>query len=329
MKRTLLSIVLLALTATSLSACAGGSAKDVTLVAHDSFVMSKTLIADFEKSSGYKLHIIRAGDVGALTNKLVLTKTDPIGDAVYGIDNTFASVATDNQIVDGAFVPIDFADVCLNYDVKWFASHGIAAPTSWRDVVKPAYRGLTVIENPNTSSTGLAFLAATYGGFKDKPGQVIPGASAWWLSLRNNKVKVDAGWEEAYYTDFSGSSGQGNYPIVLSYSSSPADEIATDGTTRTRALLDGCYRQTEYFGVLNGASNKPGALALEKFFLTHEFQTELPSAMYVYPIDSTVALPAAWQRFAPKATTLLGGELNVSKLRQKWLTYYNFTFDGN
>jgi len=328
MKKTLAAILSLAAIAIALTGCSATSSKDVTLVAHDSFVISKNLIAEFEKSSGYKLHIIRAGDVGALTNKLVLTKSDPIGDAVYGIDNTFASVATGNKIIDGGFVPVDFADVCFNYDARWFAKHGIKAPTSWRDVVKPSYRGLTVIENPNTSSTGLAFLAATYGAFKDKPGQVVPGAAAWWLTLRQNQVKVDDGWETAYYTDFSGSSSAGNYPIVLSYSSSPADEVAADGTSRTKALLDGCYRQTEYIGVLNGATNKQGALALQKFFLSNAFQAELPSAMYVYPIDKTVALPASWQKFAPPAKNLLGASLNVAKLRQRWLTYYNFTFNS-
>lgn len=292
----------------------------LTLVAHDSFAMSDELIAEFESDSGFDLEVIKAGDAGAMTNKLVLTKDDPIGDVVFGIDNTFASVATENKVIDGSLEAIDFADVCFNFDKTWFSKNETVPPTSIFDLTKPAYRGLTVVTNPNTSSPGLALLAATVALFGED------GFEPFWQAMQNNDVKVAAGWEDAYFTDFSGSSGKGDYPIVLSYSSSPAFEIRENGESQTQAILDGCFRQTEYAAALANGKNPTGAAALIKFMKGKSFQTALPDAMYVYPIDRTIELPSAWAQWAPAAEKSLGSELDIASNRKDWLKKWSAIF---
>lgn len=292
----------------------------VTLIAHDSFAMSKELIAAFETESHYELEIIKSGDAGAMTNKLVLTKDQPLGDVVFGIDNTYASVATGNGVIDGELTAIDFGDVCLNYDKTWFATNETAPPTKLADLTKPAYRGLTVLTNPASSSPGLAFLTAAVATFGDAGyGQFLQG-------LKNNDVKIAAGWEDAYFTDFSGSSGKGDYPIVLSYSTSPAFEIREDGQSQTASVLDGCFRQTEYAGVLKGTDNPAGAKALIEFLLADQFQQTLPDAMYVYPINTSIALPDAWTEWAPVATNPVGADLDIAANREKWLSTWSEIF---
>lgn len=325
MKRILV-LALTLLTVVGFSGCAP-SAKNLTLIAHDSFVMSDDLIASFEESFKAKLTIVRAGDAGAMTNKLVLTKDAPLADVVFGVDNTFAPVATKNNLIDGELTPIDFADVCFNYDLKFFKSHNLDIPDSWRDLTKRQYRGLTVIENPNTSSTGLAFLVSTYAGFPPMTAGVMTPTVNWWLALRDNDVKVAGSWEDAYYTDFSGSSGKGKYPIVLSYSSSPADEVDENGNSKTKALAKDCFRQTEYAGVLKNASNPQAARDLIQFMLGKDFQSQLPGAMYVYPIDKSIALPPRWSSFAPAASSTIGSDLDIDANREKWLADYNWVFD--
>lgn len=318
---TLLSVV-------SVSSCSTVTMpKTVTLIAHDSFVMSDDLVGSFEETFKYKLKIVRAGDAGAMTNKLVLTKDEPLADIVFGIDNTFAPVATKNNIIDGELTPIDFADVCFNIDLEYFRENKLAIPASWRDLTKRQYRGLTVIENPNTSSTGLAFLASTYAGFPPMTAGAIPPTVNWWLALRDNDVKVAASWEDAYYSDFSGSSGKGKYPIVLSYSSSPADEVDEQGKPKTKALLTDCYRQTEYAGVLKNAVNPQAARDLIEFMRGMYFQQSLPGAMYVYPVLEGIELSPAWKERAPKATSTIGEELDVDANREKWLEDFNWVFD--
>jgi thiamine transport system substrate-binding protein len=293
----------------------------VVLVAHDSFAISDESIAEFQELSGFKLEIIRAGDAGSLTNRLVLTKASPIADVVFGIDNTFRGIADVNQIIDGDLVEVDFGDVCFNYDRLWFEERGITPPASWRDLANPEFENLTVVTNPLSSSPGLAFLASTVAAFGES------GFEGFWESLRDNGVKVASGWEEAYFTYFSGSSGQGEYPIVLSYSSSPAAEIRDNGESQTAALLDECFRQTEYVGTLAGAKNPAGAKALIDFLLSESFQSTMPGLMYVYPVNPDAEIPAEWSKFGPAARSTIGEELDIEANRETWQTKWSSLFE--
>ena len=293
----------------------------VTLVAHDSFAISDESITEFENQSGYKLEILRAGDTGSLTNRLVLTKDAPIGDVVFGIDNTFRGLADENNLIDGALEEVAFSDVCFNYDRVWFETNDLTPPSNWRDLVSPAYKGLTVVSNPLTSSPGLAFLATTVAAFGDS------GFESFWEKLNDNQVKVAAGWEEAYFTDFSGSSGLGSYPIVLSYSSSPAAEIRDDGKSQTVALLDECFRQTEFVGVLQGAKNAAGAKKLVDYLLAEAFQSTMPGLMYVYPLNSEASVPTEWAEFGPAANSTIGEDLDISANRASWQDKWSAIFE--
>ena len=314
---------MLALSSLLLAGCAPAdqAATKVTLVAHDSFAISDESIAEFQEESGFELEIIRAGDAGSLTNRLVLTKDSPIADVVFGIDNTFMGVAEQNSIIEGQLVPVDYADVCFNYDRVWFEERGITPPGSWRDLAKPAYNSLTVVTNPLSSSPGLAFLATTVAAFGE------PGFEQYWRELRDNSVRVASGWEEAYFTEFSGSSGNGQYPIVLSYSSSPAAEIREDGKSQTVSLLDECFRQTEYIGELAGAANPDGAKALIEFLLSESFQNTMPGLMYVYPVNESASIPDEWAEFGPAANSTIGEKLNISTHREKWQTKWSEIFE--
>jgi thiamine transport system substrate-binding protein len=286
----------------------------VVLVTHESFVLPKALQKKFEKESGYDLVVRASGDAGALTNKLVLTKDDPLGDVSFGVDNTFASRALDEGVFssyaaklpagaeqyalpgddDHDLTPVDNASVCVNVDDTWFAQHHVAPPTSFDDLLEPAYRDLFVTPGAATSSPGMAFLLATIAKYGD-------GWKDYWQRLVANGAKLDAGWSDAYETDFTQGGGKGDRPIVLSYDSSPAFTVA-DGKSTTSALLDTCFRQVEYAGVLHGAKNVAGAKALVDFLLTPEVQAALPDSMYVFPVDSSVELPADWASYAKKPT---------------------------
>ena len=293
----------------------------VTLVAHDSFAISGASIADFEQKSGFRLEILRAGDAGSVTNRLVLTKESPIGDVVFGIDNTFRGVADENGLIVGSLQEVTYSDVCFNYDRLWFESNGVTPPLSWRELVLPEYEGLTVVSNPLTSSPGLAFLSSSVAAFGEK------GFENFWRQLKDNRVKVTAGWEEAYFTEFSGSSGAGSYAIVLSYSSSPAAEIREDGKSQTVALLEECFRQVEYVGVLAGAKNPKGAQALVDFLLAEPFQSTMPGLMYVYPVNPDAIVPAELAEFGPAATSTIGEDLDIAANRSSWQDKWSAIFD--
>jgi thiamine transport system substrate-binding protein len=300
--------------------------------------MSKELQKQFEDESGYDLVIKASGDAGALTNKLVLTKDDPTGDAVFGIDNTFGSRAVDEGVLapyaatlpDGAeayelagdtdhdLTPVDTGNVCVNVDDTWFADKGIPEPQTLDDLVEPAYRDMFVTPGATTSSPGLAFLLATVAEYGED------GWQDYWSQLMANGAKLTQGWSDAYEVDFTQGGGSGDRPIVLSYDSSPAFTLDDAGGTTTSALLDTCFRQTEYAGVLAGAANPDGAEALVDFMLTRAFQEALPDAMYVFPVDANAQLPTAWADFAVRPTEPWSVDPDeIAANRDAWLTEWS------
>lgn len=315
----------------------------VVLVTHDSFAVDPHVLAAFEAASGLKVKQVAPGDGGALVNQLILTKDAPLGDAVFGIDNSFASRAIDAGVLapytpphlpaaaaqyragsSGSLTPIDVGDVCVNVDHAWFAAKGVAEPVTLDDLAKPAYRNLLVVENPATSSTGMAFLLATVGKF---------GTGGWqpyWAALKANGVKVTQGWDDAYSVDFSGSTGKGPRPLVVSYASSPPSEVPRGATTApTGALLGTCFRQVEYAGVIHGAANPAGARLLVDWLLSKSFQAGIPGEMYMYPVDPSVALPATWKTFAPLAPHPFSVPADqISAHRDAWIRTWTDTVIG-
>ncbi|QQM67450.1 thiamine ABC transporter substrate-binding protein [Actinomyces weissii] len=313
---------------------AGDAGKKVTVLTHDSFNVPDELKEAFEKGTGYTLEIIPSGDTGELTNKLVLTKDAPLGDAVFGIDNTFASRALSEQVldtttsvtlpdgadqylVDGsqALVPIDFGEVCVNIDTKWFADKGLTPPATFEDLTRPEYKDLFVAINPSTSSTGLAFLVATVGHFGED------GFAQYWKDLKANGTKIVEGWTAAYETDFSAGEGQGAYPIVVSYASSPAATVSDDGTTSsTAALLATSTRQVEYAGVLAGAANPEGGKAFIEWMLSKDVQTSIPDNMYMYPVNPEATLSEKITKFGKTSDApVVVSAADISAKRENWL----------
>ncbi|AEE44479.1 thiamine ABC transporter substrate-binding protein [Cellulomonas fimi] len=311
----------------------------VTLVTHDSFGLSDGLIETFEQQTGMTVEIVQPGDAGALVNQLVLTKDAPLGDLVFGIDNTFASRAVEEGVVESftpdvpaaedaaqyavegsdALTAIDFGDVCLNVDHAWFTEHGVAEPATLDDLTRPEYKDLLVVPSAVTSSPGLAFLLATVGAKGED------GWEAYWQALVANGVKVSEGWSDAYYTDFSGGGGDGPRPVVLSYASSPPFTVPEGGEEPTTgALLDTCFRQVEYAGVLTGAANPEGARQLLTFLLSDEVQADIPTSMYMYPVSSAVDLPEEWARWAPLAQEPFEvAPADVDAHREEWLATWS------
>jgi len=284
-------------------------------------VMSKELQQQFEEESGYDLVVKASGDAGALTNKLVLTKDDPTGDAVFGIDNTFGSRAIDEGVLapyaaalpDGAdqyalpgdddhdLTPVDTGNVCVNVDDTWFADKGVPEPKTLDDLVKPAYKDLLVTENAATSSPGLGFLLGTAAKYGDD------GWQGYWKKLKANGVKVVDGWEQAYNNEFSGSAGgkkaKADRPLVVSYASSPPAEVLfakpQPAQAPTGVSTGTCFRQTEFAGLLKGAKNEEGGKALLDFLISKQFQEDMPLNMFVNPVRDDAKLPEVFTKYAP------------------------------
>jgi thiamine transport system substrate-binding protein len=323
------------------SAGCGGSDKtptEVVLVTHDSFAISDEVKQAFESESGLKLRILKAGDAGEIVTRALLTAGNPEGDVLFGVDNNLlqrtldgdvfeeyespelANVAREVWVLDPEYrvTPIDRGDVCLNYDKAWFAERGLEPPHELQDLILARYRDLLVVENPATSTPGLAFMLATIAKFGDR-------WQSYWEGLRRNGVLVVDGWEDAYYSRFSGSAGsKGKRPIVVSYASSPPAEVIyakpRPETAPTGVVEASCFRQVELAGVLRGAKNEKGARALIDFMLSKRFQEDIPLQMFVFPARSDAALPPEFEQFAvvPEQPLELAPE-EIEQNRERWV----------
>jgi thiamine transport system substrate-binding protein len=289
----------------------------VTLVAYDSFPTEGTplneALAEFSADTGIAVELLIAGDAGSMLSKAALTAGNPEGDVMWGIDNTYLSRAIDagvfepyespaldaihadlrTLVPDSAATPVDYGDVCVNYDIGWFADHQLDPPTGFDDLLKPQYADLLVVENPATSSPGLAFLLATIATYGD-------GWRDFWTSLTANGVEVVDGWTEAYNERFSWTGG-GPRPLVVSYASSPPAEVIFADPPRddapTAVVTSTCFRQVEFAGILAGTDAPEEARALVDFLASERFQRELPLTLFVYPADASVDLPTEFVEF--------------------------------
>ncbi len=279
------------------------SGTTLTLVTHDSFAVSDGILDEFTKHTGIKVNVLANGDAGQVVSQAVLTKDRPIGDVLFGIDNTLLCRGLLNDIfipyTSPALVdvsdeleldpshrvsPVDVGDVCLNYSKSAFA--GRTPPRSLDDLTTPAFKDTFVTENPETSSPGLAFLLATIAKYGED------GYVDYWRQLRANGVAVTSGWSEAYNESFG--AGSGKRSIVTSYA---ADLMFADPPVAEPTIgvvEDSCFRQIEFAGVLAGTAHPAAAAKLIDFLLSRTFQEDIPANMFVFPANATAALPKAF-----------------------------------
>ncbi|AWN29774.1 MULTISPECIES: thiamine ABC transporter substrate-binding protein [Streptomyces] len=325
----------------------GGSAdsKTVTLVSHDSFRVSKSVLAAFEKESGYKVTMLKGGDAGKAVNQAVLSKGNPQGDVFFGIDNTLLSRGLDEGLFspyqakgldkvpaglqldkgEHRVTPLDYGDICVNYDRGYFDRHKIAPPKTFDDLIKPRYKGLLVTENSATSSPGLAFQLGTIAKYGEK------GWPDYWKKLKANGVEVVDGWDQAYNDRFSGSAagkGKGDKPLVVSYASSPPAEVLgkkpAPKEAPTGVAAGTCFRQIEFGGLLKGAKNEKGGKALLDFLLSKEFQEDVPLQMFVNPARKDAEVPELFTKYGTtidKPATLAPEK--ITKNREQWIKQWS------
>lgn len=316
-----------------------GEPVQLTVMTHDSFAISETVLAAFEQANNIKVTFLASGDAGAALNKAILSKDAPLADVFYGVDNTFLSRALESGIfepyespalinVPGEFrldpqnraTPVDYGDVCINYDKAFFAKNELAVPTTLGDLTAPEYNGMLVVENPATSSPGLAFLLATIAHFGE------PGYLDYWRSLRANGLVVVNDWNTAYYTNFSGSSGRGPQTMAVSYATSPAAEVIYSDVqieqAPTASIIgpDTCFRQIEFVGILAGTRQRAAAERFVDFMLGLSFQEDLALQMFVMPVDPIAILPDSFHQYNeyPAQPATLAPDV-IAANRERWI----------
>ena len=282
---------------------------ELVVMTHDSFDIGEDVIKAFEEANDATVVIQEAGDAGLALNRAILEKGNPSADLLYGIDNTYLGRALEEEIFDpyksknldsvpdhlilddtNHVTPIDYAYVNLNYDKAFLQDAGMSPPSTLEELTDPRWKGSLVVENPASSSPGLAFLIATVSYFgEDDDYDYLD----FWRDLRD--VLVKDGWSDAYYTDFSKYGG--DRPLVVSYATSPAaevffSEVELDDAPTGNILIDkATFLQIEGMGVLKGANSRNLARKFIDFALDIQFQEDFPDKMFVYPVNREAKTP--------------------------------------
>lgn len=330
MSRAIRALAALLVLTLVLATCGGDDDTPLTVLAHDSFALSDETLAAFTADTGIEVEVLQVGDTGTMVAEAVLTAGDPLADVIYGVDTTFLQRALDAEMftpyesselasVPAEFrldaqhrvTPVDYGDVCVNY---WLDALPGAAPTSLDDLAAPENAGELVVQNPETSSPGLAFLLATIAAKGE-------GWEEFWTDLRTNDVAVTSGWEDAYNGEFV--AGGGSRSMVVSYASSPPAEVLfADPPVQeapTGVLLDSCFRQIEFAGILRGTSRQSEAQQLVDFMLSPTFQEDLPLSMFVFPVvDGTPLPPEFVEHAAVAAEPLVLDPAEIEANRDAW-----------
>lgn len=348
MNTKILLVVLLA--AGILTACAGASGqltataeptasetRTLRVMTHDSFLASEEVITRFEIENNVKVQFLESGDAGTALNKAILSKSNPLADVLYGVDNTLLSRALEEDIFepynsplltkvpdefkldpDNRALPVDYGDVCLNYDIAYLSEKQLEPPQSLDDLLRPEYKGLLVVENPASSSPGLAFLLATIDVYGED------GYINYWQKLVENDVLIVNDWNTAYYTEFTRSGG--SRPIVVSYASSPPAEVVfaeqpIDRPPTASVTTPGtCFRQVEFVGILAGTPNRDLAEKWIDFMLSVPFQEDIPLQMFVFPVNPEAMLPDVFVQFASISTEPAQVDPDlIAEKREKWI----------
>jgi thiamine transport system substrate-binding protein len=342
------SLALAVTVALALATCQGEEQAEIpetlTLISHDSFVESAgETFAPFTEETGIEVELLSGGDAGSLVNQAVLSEDNPLADVLFGVDDTFLSRAIEEEIfrayesvnIDAVSedlrlegdpaTPIDYGDVCFNYDKEWFEEKDLEVPDDLDELTDPAYASVVTVEHPATSSPGLAFMLATIEVFGED------GWLDWWSEMKEGGVNIANDWNTAYYSDFTRYDGDSS--IVMSYASSPPAEVifAEDPpeTAPTGVIEAGCYRQVEFAGILDGTQYPESAGELIDYMLSVDFQEQIPLTWFVFPANDEAELPPEFIEHTtiPDSPARLPAD-EIAENRDRWIDEWIGVMEG-
>ena len=304
------------------------SGQSIDLVVYDAFLAPEGAFEKFTEDTGITVNILTTADTGTMVSQAVLTSGNPIGDVMFGVDNTFLCRALLNNVFTpykpstwdelevslkldpfARVAPVDFGDICLNY---WI-DESINQPSSIKDLTEREYAGSFVTQNPETSAPGMGFLLASIAVFGED------GWEQYWRDLRENDITVRSGWTEAYYEDFYSRERD----IVTSYSTSPIAEyiFADPPVTQppTGVIGDSCFRSIEFVGILRGTDSPVASAMLIDFLTSTYFQELIPETNFVLPANRNADLPEVFNQFLQTdvETVILEPDL-IEEKRNVW-----------
>ena len=298
--------------------------KTLTVYAYDTFCgdwgAAGSVIPAFEEATGIKVNLVASGAAIEVINKVRLEGKNTECDVILGITDDIADKAYDLlesydspyiQTIDERYrfdvqnrlIPYDYGAFAFVYDTE----SNIEVPTCLADLTKDQYKDKVILIDPRTSSVGTGLMMWTYNALGDQ-------WLSWWKTMTENALTTASGWSSGY-----GLFTEGEAPIVISYTTSPVYHVMWENTTRYQALLftDGHEATIEAVGIVKGTKHRSEAEAFIDFLLTNA-QVDLANANSMYPVNSEITLPAAYDYAPVPEKIYTGSSEKASELLKLW-----------
>ncbi|MGQ7245828.1 thiamine ABC transporter substrate binding subunit [Halomonas sp. V046] len=277
----------------------------------------------FEARCGCDVRFVALGGGVDILQRLRLEGASTEADVVLGLDMNLIHDARELDLLaphqvdtaaltlpidwqDDTFLPYDWGRFAFVYDRQALPE----PPTSFEELLAAPEDLKVIISDPRTSVPGLGLLLWIKHVYGDR-------ADEAWERLSPHILTVASGWSQAYFSLFM----NGEAPLVLSYSTSPAYHMAVEDTDRYQAaeFSEGHYLQVETAAAVAGSDELDLARDFLAFILTPDFQRHIPLGNVMYPaIDLGDDLPPVFDRLIePDSFTFTPEE--VGEHRRDWI----------
>jgi len=302
--------------------------KSLTVYTHPSFAAEwgpgPGIEEAFESNCDCNLEYVVLDSGGDILQRLRLEGDSTDADVVLGLDTGTMETARQTGLLaphkigldpldlpvdwqDSLFVPYDWGYFAFVYDTEQLPD----PPKSLEELVNAPEDLQIIIQDPRTSTPGLGLLLWMKAIYGDRAGEK-------WQDLSDNILTTTKSWSDGYFSLFM----NGEAPMILSYSTSPAYHMAIDKTDRYQAapFEEGHYLQVEVAALVEPSDQKALAREFLQFILTPDFQRHIPLKNVMYPaIDLGDALPKVFDRLIQPETTLFIDPATVAEKRKAWL----------
>ncbi len=278
----------------------------------------------FEQQCSCQVNLVVLESSGDILQRLRLEGDSSEADVVLGLDTGTMDAARKTGLLashqidttalnlpiawaDDLFVPFDWGYFAFVYDTEQLPT----PPTSLDELIAAPDDLKIIIQDPRTSTPGLGLLLWMRHVYGDQ-------APEKWAQLKGKILTTTKSWSDGYFSLFM----NGEAPMILSYSTSPAYHMAIDKTERYQAahFAEGHYLQVEVAALVGSSDQKALGREFLQFILTDGFQRHIPLKNVMYPaIDLGPELPNVFDRLITPNQTRYFEPAKVADNRRAWL----------